>query len=456
MADCRRVAPTDRRAAPDRTTKAATKNHPPRFAPARAVRVLDRAGDERSEPFLELKDRAIYCLEFHPHYRENGQIFVCSRTHPEGGAGINILSRFVVSRRKEDDRDNKPACDPASEERILEWPSDGHDGGAAVFGHDGMLYVSTGDGTADSDNNLTAQDASNLLGKILRIDVDHPAAGMKYAIPPDNPFLNVKGARGEIWSLGHRNPWRMTVDAKTGGLWVGNNGQDLWEFAHLIQPGDNCRLEHLRGKPPVLSQPATRTWPNRSAHRRTRPRRVSIADWRRRLLRSSTSKARRRIHLRRLFNRRDLGCSSRWHTRWFGIASWRRRRSISSPLQQVIAKNCSSSTTRLASTGSSSRRPMIPIAGFPANLSETGLFASVADHRPASGVVPYVVTAPGWTDGAVAERLVALPGDSRIERKAAANAMNGNFPKARCSFKLFRSRGIVATPVPHDGLRRGC
>ncbi len=103
---------------------------------------------------------------------------------------------------------------------------------------------------ADSDDRLTAQDASNLLGKILRIDVDHPAAGMKYAIPPDNPFLNIKGARGEIWSLGHRNPWRMAVDAKTGGLWVGNNGQDLWEFAHLIKRGDNCGWSVYEGSHP--------------------------------------------------------------------------------------------------------------------------------------------------------------------------------------------------------------
>ena len=189
-------------------------------------------------------------MEFHPHYRENGQIFVCSKTHPEGGTGINILSRFVVSRREEDDHDSKPVCDPASEERILEWPSDGHDGGAVVFGHDGMLYVSTGDGSADSDDKLTAQDASNLLGKILRIDVDHPTSGMTYAIPPDNPFLNVEGARGEIWSLGHRNPWRMTVDAKTGGLWVGNNGQDLWEYAHLIKRGDNCGWSVYEGSHP--------------------------------------------------------------------------------------------------------------------------------------------------------------------------------------------------------------
>src|SRR6185295_593039 len=143
---------------PDTKNQAGDKRPPPRFAPARLVRVLDRAEDQHAEPFLELKDRAIYCLEFHPHYLENGQIFVCSRTHPEGGPGINMLSRFAVSRRNGDGHDSTPACDPASEERILEWPSEGHDGGAAVFGHDGMLYVSIGDGTADSDNNLTAQD----------------------------------------------------------------------------------------------------------------------------------------------------------------------------------------------------------------------------------------------------------------------------------------------------------
>ncbi len=90
------------------------KKLPPRFAPDRAVCVLDRAGGQPSEPFLELKDRAIYCLAFHPHYRENGQVFVCSKTHPEGG-GINYLSRFAVSHRKEDDRDSKLVCDPETQ-----------------------------------------------------------------------------------------------------------------------------------------------------------------------------------------------------------------------------------------------------------------------------------------------------------------------------------------------------
>ena len=144
---------------------------------ARAVRVLDREAGPYTQPFLELEDRAIHALVFHPRHRENWQVYICSKTQPQGGAVVNILSRFIVTHRAKDGKTSSgtPACDPSSETQILQWPSDGHDGGAVVFGHDGMLYVSTGDGTADSDDKLTAQDAGSLLGKILRIDVDRPA-----------------------------------------------------------------------------------------------------------------------------------------------------------------------------------------------------------------------------------------------------------------------------------------
>src|SRR5262249_54442268 len=98
---------------------------------------------------------------------------------------------------------------PESEKTILDVPSDGHNGAAVVFGHDGMLYVTTGDGTSDSDTNVVGQDMSTLLAKVLRIDVDHPAPGKSYSVPKDNPFLARPGARPEIWALGLRNPWRM-------------------------------------------------------------------------------------------------------------------------------------------------------------------------------------------------------------------------------------------------------
>jgi uncharacterized repeat protein (TIGR03806 family) len=390
----------------------------PRFAPARAVRLLKTAGQERTEPFLELADRAIYCIEFHPRYRENGQIYVCSKTHPEGGPGINILSRFVVARSKEDGH-NQLVCDPATEVRVLEWPSDGHDGGAVVFGHDGMLYVSLGDGTADSDDKLTAQDASNLLGKILRIDVDHPSPGMPYAIPPDNPFLDVDGARGEIWSLGHRNPWRMTVDAKTGALWVGNNGQDLWEFAHLVQRGDNCGWSVYEGSHPFYLN--RQLGPGRFA-----PPTVEHDHGAFRSLTGGVVYYGSRLPgIDGAYVYGDYSTGAIWGVKHDGNhVAWNRELAkttldivcfATTHDGELLVIDYATGIYRLIESP-----PDDSHLRFPRKLSETGLFASVAEHMPAPGVHPYVVTTPGWTDGAVADRLVALPGDSCIQRVSAS------------------------------------
>src|SRR5207249_2943052 len=98
--------------------------------------------------------------------------------------------------------------------------------GPTGFGHDGMMYVTSGDGTSDSDTNLAGQDMTKLLSKVLRIDVDHPDPGKTYSVPKDNPFVGVKGIVPETWAYGLRNPWRLTVDEKTGHIWVGQNGQD--------------------------------------------------------------------------------------------------------------------------------------------------------------------------------------------------------------------------------------
>ena len=82
------------------------------------------------------------------------------------------------------------------------------------------------------------------------IDVDHADPGRAYSVPKDNPFAGVAGVRPETWAYGLRNPWRMTVDEKTGHLWVGNNGQDLWETAYLIQKGANYGWSVVEGSHP--------------------------------------------------------------------------------------------------------------------------------------------------------------------------------------------------------------
>jgi len=112
------------------------------------------------------------------------------------------------------------------------------------FGPDGLLYISVGDGGSGGDPQGNAQNLSNLLGKILRIDVDQ---GMPYAIPSDNPFLDTEGAAGEIWAYGLRNVWRFSFDQTTGRLFAGDVGQSDWEEINVIRRGGNFGWNRMEG-----------------------------------------------------------------------------------------------------------------------------------------------------------------------------------------------------------------
>ena len=131
------------------------------------------------------------------------------------------------------------AADAASELEIIKWWSNGHNGGEMTFGRDGMLYITSGDGTSDSDGNNTGQDITDLNSGLLRLDVDHPAPGKTFSIPKDNPFVGKSGAAGEIWAYGVRNIWRLAFDKVTGACWAADVGQDIWEEINLVVKGGN-------------------------------------------------------------------------------------------------------------------------------------------------------------------------------------------------------------------------
>jgi glucose/arabinose dehydrogenase len=173
-------------------------------------------------------------LAFHPKFKENGEFFVYYTT--TGAKHTSVLKRFKVS------KDDPNKADPNSGEEIFrtpEKPDWNHNGGTIIFGPDGYLYIAIGDGGAANDPYAHGQALNTILGKILRIDIDHKDPGLNYAIPKDNPFVGTEGARGEIWALGLRNVWRMAFDPQTKWLWAGEVGQNTWEEIDIITKGGN-------------------------------------------------------------------------------------------------------------------------------------------------------------------------------------------------------------------------
>ncbi|HTN75479.1 MAG TPA: PQQ-dependent sugar dehydrogenase, partial [Pirellulaceae bacterium] len=217
--------------------------------PGRIVRFPDRddATEANVQTLLDL-DHIIYGVAFHPQFKQNNHVYIGCNGPITAKEKKTRVFRYTYLRGEQ------PKLDPESRQLIIEWPSDGHNGGDLGFGRDGLLYVTAGDGTSDSDRNLTGQTLDDLPGACLRIDVDHPTAERAYAIPSDNPFVKTPHARGEIWAYGLRNPRRMTFDQKTGHLWIGNNGQDLWEQVYFVSKGDNFGWSVYEGGHPFQPQ----------------------------------------------------------------------------------------------------------------------------------------------------------------------------------------------------------
>lgn len=187
------------------------------------IRIV-RGGAVLPAPFLDVSGRitsggeqGLLGLAFHPRYASNGRFFV-NYTDRNGDTHI---AEFRAS-------SNPDLADVNSERTVLfvEQPFDNHNGGALAFGPDGLLYIALGDGGSGGDPFRNAQNPGRLLGKILRIDVD---GAPPYVIPAGNPFTGTAGARGEVWALGLRNPWRMSFDRATGDLYIGDVGQNRRE-----------------------------------------------------------------------------------------------------------------------------------------------------------------------------------------------------------------------------------
>lgn len=229
------------------------------------VWVIDDSGGLLEDPFLDVSarmvslsanydERGLLGLAFHPNYNSNGRLFAYYTAPPNAGGpeegerwnNISRISEFAVS------GSNPNQALVESEKIILEidQPQGNHQGGTIAFGPDGYLYISIGDGGASNDvgpghvadwyevneggNGQNVE--ANLLGNILRIDVD---GGDPYGIPSDNPFVDSEG-RDEIYAYGFRNPFRFSFDMEgSHQLFVGDAGQNLWEEISVVENGGN-------------------------------------------------------------------------------------------------------------------------------------------------------------------------------------------------------------------------
>lgn len=350
-----------------------------------------------------------YAVAFHPRFPAVPHIFVLyNRVQPKPAE--NFIARLTVTLGA------SPVVDMGSEQILLQWPSDGHNGGDLRFGPEGYLYASIGDRSQPGDLNNLGQRVDIISGGVLRLDVDHPAPGQNYAVPVDNPFVGQPDVRPEFWSYGLRNPWRLFV-APNGDVWTGDNGDDSWETIHLIRKGQNSGWSVYEGSHPfkrnrVLAGPTPNLTPPviELSHAEAR----SMVGG---LVYSGTKHPSLLGHY--VFG--DYVTGSVWAFQWDGAAAQNFRR-IADTRGQILSFGTDRAGEILMTRNDGQIHrldpappPQVAKAKFPELLSATGIYASTAQNAPAPGVVPYAVNAGAWSDGARAHRWLAVAGWQAIK-----------------------------------------
>lgn len=340
-------------------------------------------------------------LAFDPQYASNRTFYVhYSAASPRRSVFVRYLAEVA----------NPDAADLASAAIVLTvaQPYENHNGGWLGFGPDGHLYVALGDGGSGDDPQQNGQNLGTLLGKMLRLDVRGQAT---YAIPADNPFVGVGGARGEIWCYGLRNPWRASFDRNTGDLWAGDVGQGQREEVDRIRRGGNYgwRLyegnrSHLNpgGTPPTALDAPLLDY-DRSAGS------TVVGGY---VYRGPTLASVRGAYLYG-----DYGSGSVWAA----VASG----------STLLGNTLVSQVSGLVSFGEDRDAELYAVSlnggiyrfreatggsggAFPQRLSLTGLFTDTTALTPNPGLIPYDVNAPLFSDGALKRRWIGLPDGARI------------------------------------------
>ncbi|HLQ46115.1 MAG TPA: PQQ-dependent sugar dehydrogenase, partial [Planctomycetaceae bacterium] len=307
-----------------------------------------------------------------------------------------------------------------------------------------------------ADQYQTGQDLTTVAGKILRIDVDHEDTGLKYSVPKDNPFVGMKDVRPETWAYGFRNPWRVTCDRKTGDIWVGNNGQDLWEQAYRVERGANYGWSVMEGSHPFYldrkAGPTPFVKPTvEHSHSEARSLTGGVVYYGAKL-----------PELRGAYVYGDHSTGKVWAVKHDGKKITFHRELVDTPFHithfcldshsellvldhqgedkgnlYYLEPNAPSEISDLKYLKSEISNLKSPIS-FPRRLSDSGLFASVQGHVMQPGLIPYSVNAALWSDGSHKARWIAIPHAERTEPPIEMTATRGwNMPDDTVLVKSF-------------------
>jgi len=391
------------------------------YAPSSIIRFKDKPSVDSYE-VLHKYEGVAYDFAFHPKFADNGFLFV----------GWNDEKRTRITRYLF----NKEtfSLDLASATDFVSWKHDGHNGAAIDFGPDGYLYVTSGDGSTDSDVFLNGQRTDSLYAKVLRLDVDRQSNGKPYSIPADNPFVGRDDFAPETWAYGFRNPWRIEVDEVTGQVWVGNNGQDLWEQVYFVTKGANYGWSAYEGSRPFY------------LNRKLGPTPVSkpILEHSHAESRSLTGgivyRGEKLPKLDGYYLYGDYSTGKIWAAKHDGKKIVDQLELTDTSLNITDFKLNSRGELLIADHAKAKEGggfyQLVPTStkvkesNFPKTLSATGLFTDVATHELAEGILPYSVNAEQWADGLNQRRALALPAfpDETGNRKTAPVGFRRNRP----------------------------